>query len=233
MYQTLVAGKPQIKIATLIARACHGSEMPDDAVIAETLKELIGREDIQCFGDIQQWRHSEIVRLSADGPSVDDQVKQFRLAGRDVFNRYFHVSMNDKFRECWTENDRFSHVESALFDALVARPFGIRPNIYYQEKISEIGVRLKPMIRASAMINRDVDSGSWDHSVKFITPETSMTFVHFFDWDQTDYIDYQYVRAVIDKYPDHPEVIGRHVLIETHNVEFFDRRPSDQTQSFS
>ncbi len=73
------------------------------------------------------------------------------------------------------------------------------------------------------MINREVEAGCWDHPVKELTSETLMTFVHFFDWDQTDYMDYRYARVVIDSCPSNQGLVGKHALIETPYVEFFQK----------
>jgi hypothetical protein len=66
------------------------------------------------------------------------------------------------------------------------------------------------------MLNRDVDSGYWDHPISISAPDTVFTFVEFFDWDQTSYKDNRYVRAIVRDWPSHPELIGKHALIETH-----------------
>ncbi|MCP5071733.1 MAG: hypothetical protein GY947_00350 [Rhodobacteraceae bacterium] len=156
-------------------------------------------------------------------PAINDQMNKFRLAGRGVFNQYFRPSPNDESGDAWTEIERFACVERALFDALVIQPCGLMNRIYYQETITEIGVRLRQSNRVPAMINRDTDSGCWDHPVKELAAETVMSFVHFFDWDQTDYIDYRYVRVTIDNCPTNSGIVGKHALIETQYIEFFRR----------
>ena len=63
MYETLVPGAKQIKVAALIYDAfCERDDWPPDAEINEALGILISREDIQSFGIITKWRHSEILR---------------------------------------------------------------------------------------------------------------------------------------------------------------------------
>ena len=61
----LVPGKPQIKIAMLIARVFRTDELPSDDRIDAALERLAARQDIEAFGVIKRWRHSEIKRLSA------------------------------------------------------------------------------------------------------------------------------------------------------------------------
>ncbi|MGR3647647.1 MAG: hypothetical protein ACU0BJ_04330 [Shimia sp.] len=62
-YAQLVPDKPQIKIAMLLVRA-FDEELPPDGTINMALDKLILRHDIQSFGLIHDWRHSEIKRHS-------------------------------------------------------------------------------------------------------------------------------------------------------------------------
>jgi hypothetical protein len=70
------------------------------------------------------------------------------------------------------------------------------------------------------MINREVDTGYWDHPIVEITKDAQLSFVRFFDWDVLAVRDYQYVRIRIDAWPAHPEIIGKHALIEARSVAF-------------
>jgi len=71
-----------------------------------------------------------------------------------------------------------------------------------------------------AMINREIKSGYWDFPIKNIPTETECLFICFFDFDQLDYRDNRYVRVEIKKCKSHPEVIGKHALIETQYVSY-------------
>ena len=63
MYNRLVAGKPQIKVVMLIARTFEADALPADDCIDAALERLAARHDIETFGLIKRWRHSEIRRL--------------------------------------------------------------------------------------------------------------------------------------------------------------------------
>jgi len=63
MYEALVPGAPQIKIAALIVRTFGTDELPHECSIDAALYRLIARGDITSFGVIRRWRHSEIMRL--------------------------------------------------------------------------------------------------------------------------------------------------------------------------
>jgi len=44
--------------------------------------------------------------------------------------------------------------------------------------------------------------------------------VTFFDWDSLDLVDWRYVRGIVREWPSHPEMVGKHALIETIYVHF-------------
>ena len=154
-------------------------------------------------------------------PTIDEQMNKFRLAGRGVFNQYFRLAENSVSGDAWAQVERFAQVERALFDTLVILPCGLENCTYHQESIAEIRVRLRNSGGAPAMINREISSGYWDHPIKNLPSDTVMTFVHYFDWDQTDYIDYRYARVVIDSCSLDTNIIGKHALVETQYIEFF------------
>lgn len=62
LYETLVPGKPQIKVAMLIVRT-FTEEIPAENTIDSALERLVLREDIKLFGLNNRWRHSEIKRI--------------------------------------------------------------------------------------------------------------------------------------------------------------------------
>lgn len=65
MYDTLGAGKPEIKVAMLIVRTFGTDDLPAKDSIDAALERLAERQDIETFGMVKRWRHSEIRRLSA------------------------------------------------------------------------------------------------------------------------------------------------------------------------
>lgn len=158
--------------------------------------------------------------------SIDSQMNKFRLAARGVINQYFRTDPKDKLEDAWTQIGRFAEVGLVLFDALVIQPCELRRRTYHDETMEEIGVKLRHGTRAPAMVNRDIVSGYWDFPVREVTSDTLMTFVHYFDWDQTDYIDFRYARAIIDSDGSEARLNGKHALIETQYVKFFRRMPA-------
>ncbi len=63
MYETLVPGRPEIKVAMLIVRAFGTDDLPAEDSIEAALERLAERQDIETFGMIKRWRHSEVKRL--------------------------------------------------------------------------------------------------------------------------------------------------------------------------
>lgn len=153
-----------------------------------------------------------------DDVDIDERMKQFRLASREIFNRFFHIPEPYE-NDGWLLEERFSDLQVLLFEKLVSEPAKLS-TIRYGIVQNEIAVTLSSVDVAPIMINRDVDSGYWDYPVKEVTKEASLFFVCFFDWDQLDCRDNQYVRVQIDRWPAHPDAVGRHALIESRYVRF-------------
>lgn len=62
LYETLIPGAARIKTAKLLVQAFQIDNLPDESLINQALNELCKREDIMPFGNITNWRHSEIIR---------------------------------------------------------------------------------------------------------------------------------------------------------------------------
>jgi hypothetical protein len=150
---------------------------------------------------------------------IDGMMDRFRLASREVFNQYFRAS--DPYGdEGWKLAERFSSVQSLLFQKLVAEPASLG-TISYGDLQPEILVDLRPNLESvPALINREIKSGYWDYPVKEIPKGSKLSFVSFFDWDQLDYRDNQYVKVQVEHLPSHPEVNGKQALIESRHVVF-------------
>jgi hypothetical protein len=150
--------------------------------------------------------------------TIDDSISQFRLASRELFNTYFRIAdpYND---DGWALAERFSQVKSVLFDQLVAAQVSLALGSYGTHQ-PDILVILRGVDFAPVMINREVDTGYWDNPTVEITKDAQLSFVRFFDWDVLAVRDYQYVRVRIDAWSAHPEVIGKHALMEARSVVF-------------
>jgi hypothetical protein len=151
--------------------------------------------------------------------TIDTLVNKFRIASRELFNNYFleHLQVNDDVEF----DEHFSFVEEHLFRALVTLRAGI-PDVTYgcvQPSIV-VSANSQNVCGIPIMLNRDIDSGYWDHDIDTAMPGCTFTFLHFFDWDEKSYRDNRYVRAVIREWPGNASLVGKHALIETQYVSY-------------
>ena len=55
----------------------------------------------------------------------------------------------------------------------------------------------------------------WDHPISTISPNDGvLEFLDYFDFDELGCRDFKYVRARIQEFPGHPELVGREALLE-------------------
>jgi hypothetical protein len=114
--------------------------------------------------------------------------------------------------------ERFEEVQACLFNALVSGPLDLEP-VRYRQTQPAIRVELLHS-ETPVMLNRELDSGYWDHPVTELSPQIPIAFISYFDWDQLNYHDNYYVRGEILENEMAPELVGKHVLIECLNVQF-------------
>lgn len=151
---------------------------------------------------------------------LNELMNQFRLASRELFNHFFRVS--DPYssgQHAWLQEERFSEVQAVLFQQLVAEPISLSI-VEYGTTQPNVLVELRYDGAVPIMLNREIDSGYWDHPVKEVGTDARLLFVCFFDWDQLDYRDNRYIRVQVDRWPTHPDIAGKHGLIESQYVRF-------------
>lgn len=145
-------------------------------------------------------------------------LNRFRIASRELFNVYFRVDNPYNDSEAWTLEERHSEIEVLLFEKMVLEPASL-PHIEYGLPHPNILVWLQSDF-APIMINREIDSGYWDHPLKEITNDAKLVFVSFFDWDDLDYRDNRYVRVIVSEWAAHPDIVGKHALLETQYAKY-------------
>jgi|AGTN01.1.fsa_nt_gi hypothetical protein len=152
-------------------------------------------------------------------PDINESMNQFRRASREIFNNYFRRADLDR-HEVFLFCERYFELNDLLFEMLVTDCPDIEKvrygNIQPKLQVKAAGGGLFP----SVMINREVNSGYWDFPLKELPEESVLLFMSYFDWDEIDFRDHQYVRAHIQLCDAHPEVVGKEVLIEALNVKF-------------
>lgn len=150
---------------------------------------------------------------------LDALLNRFRIATRELFNHFFRIDQPYDNSDAWALEERYSEVESLLFEKLVLEPANL-PIISYGTLHPNILVELPHGEFAPFLLNRELQSGYWDHPLKEVMREAQLAFVSFFDWDQLAYRDHRYVRVQVMDWPSHPEAVGKHALVETHYVRF-------------
>ncbi|WP_152912478.1 hypothetical protein [Candidatus Rhodobacter oscarellae] len=65
LYATLVPGARQIKVSMLLVKAFPHLDFPADEIVNSALATLAERHDVEIFGDVNEWRHSEILRFGS------------------------------------------------------------------------------------------------------------------------------------------------------------------------
>jgi hypothetical protein len=173
--------------------------------------------------------------------ALNEMMRRFRVASRELFNHYFRVSMVARDvvavadvsaaddDDPWDVVDRFSHVEDVLFEELVSGPAKLT-HVSYGDLQPEILVEVSSDF-CPIMLNREVESGYWDFPIHEVTREARLLFFRFFDWDRLDYHDNQYVVVQVADWPAHPEAVGKKALIESRYVHFLSAVDSDDTPS--
>lgn len=152
--------------------------------------------------------------------NIDEMLNQFRIASRELFNNYFRVSNPyGSGSNAWLLDERFSEIEEVLFKKIVIEPAAIE-YVKYGEPQRQIQVELRSGEFAPILLNRDISSGYWDHSLNEVTSNVKLAFLSFFDWDKLDYRDNRYVQVEVKSWPLHPEAVGKHALIESQYVKF-------------
>lgn len=151
---------------------------------------------------------------------LNERMSLFRLASRELFNQFFRVS--DPYncgQVAWQQEERFCDVQIELFKKMVAEPLCLNVVEYgYPQPRVLVEPREEGII--PIMLNREVDSGYWDYPVQEIGADARLLFIGFFDWDQLDCRDNRYVRVQVDSWSTHPDVAGKHGLIEWQHVRF-------------
>ena len=154
----------------------------------------------------------------------------------ELMQRYRHVVLAIWNQGLWREprlrDSRtwyyFKDVRELLFDAMVyiqlAELSGVADP---DDMVSQFPLLVVPRDKTSVpvMISRPGprgESGMWDDPVRMISAEgTRLRFIEYFDWDQDNYISFQYYLVTIETFGEHPEVEGRQALLDVQHCNVF------------
>ena len=150
---------------------------------------------------------------------AESLIVEFRLAGRELFNRHFRIEDPWKNQEAaWLLVERFNDLEAVFFQKVVTDALGV--GCAYGEPQKDILVVGQSQGEISALINREVDSGYWDFPVSKVPVDAEMQFIAFFDWDSLLVRDNKYVRVQIAACLSNPALVGRHALVDAQEVSY-------------
>ena len=142
----------------------------------------------------------------------------FRIAARELFNRFFRVESPWENQEAaWLLVERFNDLESVLFQKMVSEALGVGGSGYGEPQKD---ILLFGQGEVPALINREVDSGYWDFPISTIPVDAEMQFVSFFDWDALAVRDNKYVRVRIAACTSNSALVGKHALVEAQGVSY-------------
>ncbi len=147
---------------------------------------------------------------------INKDIDNFRQASRELFNQYFRVE-DPRADECWLFH-AFNDVQALLFEKMVLDLNKIKGTGY-----GEFNPHIRVVLQsdfAPIMVNRQKNSGYWDFPLKEVTKDVHMSFIKFFDWDESGCRDNQYVLVTIDEWLSHPDATGKQALILAQYVSY-------------
>lgn len=170
----------------------------------------------------------------SDSKNVTKIFEEYREAARHLCNTAFH---NNGFAD-WDAIQDFTYVDEELFEAMVLRRIpkecsnlagSWKSNTIFKnnEESQNAYQNNAFLIEASGggfktMIEGGKDNGTFGHAINFLMKnDAKITFQKYFDWNQQALVDYRYYYGVIVSCEKHPEIIDRHVLIETDSAHIF------------
>lgn len=144
-------------------------------------------------------------------------IHQYRECIRHLWNTYFWQDVLTIENADLT--DEFDDIASKLFSALVLNKIGVEgvelaPSYWGPKKALNFLQVQVPMSCNSVMVNREMDSGYWDLTItEEELRQTTMIFLHFFDFDSYGFREWGYYLAEIEKSDLRPELVGRTALV--------------------
>ncbi len=151
---------------------------------------------------------------------ITDMVQRYRLALRYIWNSCIWV--DPELRD-WDSVYSFRELQLPLFKALVADALQIEAKALFGPRFPvvpelEIGW-------SNIQVNRRLpdEPAGWLGEIirgNFKADDIAVHLVGFFDWAPLAYIDLRYCEVAIDAFPNHPDRVGHHALVEANECRF-------------
>jgi len=159
--------------------------------------------------------------------NVNKIFDKYREAARHLRNVYY---CNNNHESDWGLRSDFNEIRKLLYHHLIlneldlteVRDFRNEPSKYFN-LVSDGNI-------LPAMINRNGDSGYWDHPItKLVDDEYDIRFIDYFDFDQMGHCDFRYILARIFFSKNHPQINNYNALIETQYVQILFNKSAQQS----
>lgn len=159
---------------------------------------------------------------------ITSLMQHYRIVARSVWNLGFWSQ--PELRD-FDRRDQFEQIKKLLYKALVSARLeeGHCCDLAaLPDHICEV-VPLEPG-PIPIMIHRPREGDRnwyWDDPVCQVkASDVRLHFLDYFDWDQMNYLDFQYYRVRIAAFASNPHLIGREALLESHHAKVFVSAPS-------
>jgi len=144
----------------------------------------------------------------------------YRVSARSIWNTAFWP--DPQLRE-WDFIDAFDDIQRILFDSLVLSKIDKEFSTEHLFRKAIPFIHISPSAgRCPIMIQNPRGpnmTGYWDDPVNQISAShVKMHFIDFFDWNRMAVRDFHYYHVSITRFDEHPHLVGREALIETHYV---------------
>lgn len=151
---------------------------------------------------------------------ITDLVQRYRMALRHIWNSCIWI---DPGLRNWESVYSFRELKLPLFRTLVADPLGFEAKTLFGREFQIFpqprGDGKFKMLQVNVSTPSQPDAGVWIplHG-SFSAEDVSLTLVDLFDWAPLEYIDLHYYVVLIEQFPQHPDKVGHHALVEANHV---------------
>ena len=148
--------------------------------------------------------------------NVTDLFDRYRLCLREIWNTYFW--QHAEFRT-WDSVDVFRRLKPNIFQALVLEVLECTsPNFLVVPKIPDNSGNL--LATHVVVTKPDAGGRSWAEELQTLrSSDATLHYVDVFEWSMMRYVDFPHYVAHISAFATRPDLVGREVLIDVHQVE--------------
>jgi hypothetical protein len=147
---------------------------------------------------------------------VTDLFHKYRECARGIWNNFLRENAD------FQSDDAFSVIREQLFHEIVLRAVDKREYRQTNPDDPFPFLHLVPVTdTVPIMINRPSQDGNqyWDEPINRVPQQgTTLLFIDYFDWDRSDFMDFQYYRVRVSSFDKYPHLAGRDALLDVHNA---------------